>query len=205
MRCVKSVRIRDYSGPHFPTFGLNTERYSVRMRENTDQNNSEYEHFFTQLWDFIMGLWDYEIWYNFCYSLYFYNYCHYPEAAIFQWFFKISVLKNLANLTGKHLRWSLLLIKLKILGMRLLKWDFNTALLLWILWNILEHPILQNNSGGCFWLSSFIEDVRNWCWYYYHYYVEVFCKKVTGRKCYLSFPWMLSTWSFFSLKVEYSC
>ena len=27
--CVKSVRIRSYSGPHFPAFGL-----------NTDQNNS---------------------------------------------------------------------------------------------------------------------------------------------------------------------
>ena len=53
--CVKSVRIRSYSGPYFPGFGLNTERYkvsqrsispySVRMWENTDQNNSEYEHF----------------------------------------------------------------------------------------------------------------------------------------------------------------
>ena len=27
--CVKSVRIGSYSGPHFPAFGLNTERYSV--------------------------------------------------------------------------------------------------------------------------------------------------------------------------------
>ena len=24
---VKNVRIRSYSGPHFPTFGLNTERF----------------------------------------------------------------------------------------------------------------------------------------------------------------------------------
>ena len=32
--CVKSVRIRSYSGP-----------YSVQMRENTDQNNSKYGHF----------------------------------------------------------------------------------------------------------------------------------------------------------------
>ena len=32
--CVKSVRIRSYGGP-----------YSVRMRENTDQNNSKYGHF----------------------------------------------------------------------------------------------------------------------------------------------------------------
>ena len=32
--CVKSVRIRGYSGPYFPAFGL-----------NTGQNNSEYRHF----------------------------------------------------------------------------------------------------------------------------------------------------------------
>ena len=37
LRCVKNVRIRSYSGPHFPAFGLNTE-------QNTDQNNSEYGH-----------------------------------------------------------------------------------------------------------------------------------------------------------------
>ena len=29
-QCVKSVRIRSYSGPYFLSFGLNTERYSVR-------------------------------------------------------------------------------------------------------------------------------------------------------------------------------
>ena len=34
LRCVKSVRIRSYSGP-----------YSVRMWKNTDQNNTEYGHF----------------------------------------------------------------------------------------------------------------------------------------------------------------
>ena len=39
---VKSVRIRSYSGSYFPAFGLN----SVRILENTDQNNSEYGHFF---------------------------------------------------------------------------------------------------------------------------------------------------------------
>ena len=49
--CVKSVRIMSYSGPHFPAFGLNTERYfvtpySVLMRENTDQNISEYGLFY---------------------------------------------------------------------------------------------------------------------------------------------------------------
>ena len=32
--CLKSVRIQSFSGP-----------YSVQMRENTDQKNSEYGHF----------------------------------------------------------------------------------------------------------------------------------------------------------------
>ena len=41
--CIKRVRIRSYSGPHFPIFGLNTP-YSDPMRENADQNNSEYGH-----------------------------------------------------------------------------------------------------------------------------------------------------------------
>ena len=29
---VKKVSIWSYSGPHFPAFGLNTERYSVSIR-----------------------------------------------------------------------------------------------------------------------------------------------------------------------------
>ena len=29
---MKSVRIQSYSGPHFPVFGLNTERYSLSLR-----------------------------------------------------------------------------------------------------------------------------------------------------------------------------
>ena len=40
--CVKSVRIRSFSGPYFPAFRLSISPYSVRMRENTDQKNSEY-------------------------------------------------------------------------------------------------------------------------------------------------------------------
>ena len=50
LHCVKSVRIRIYSGPHFSAFVQNTDQnnseygqfllrispYSVRMRENTD-------------------------------------------------------------------------------------------------------------------------------------------------------------------------
>ena len=30
--CVKSIRIRSFSGPYFLTFGMNTERYSVSLR-----------------------------------------------------------------------------------------------------------------------------------------------------------------------------
>ena len=51
VHCVKSVRIRSYSGPHFPVFRLNTKRYGVSLRiqskcgKNADQNNSEFEHF----------------------------------------------------------------------------------------------------------------------------------------------------------------
>ena len=41
VQCVKSVRIRSYSGPYFPAVGLNTKR----IQENTDQNNSKYGHF----------------------------------------------------------------------------------------------------------------------------------------------------------------
>ena len=29
---MKNVRIRSYSGPHFPAFGLNAERYGVSLR-----------------------------------------------------------------------------------------------------------------------------------------------------------------------------
>ena len=29
MHCIKGVRIWSYSGPYFPTFGLNTDRHGV--------------------------------------------------------------------------------------------------------------------------------------------------------------------------------
>ena len=32
LHCVESIRIRSYSGPSFPVFGLNTKRYSVSLR-----------------------------------------------------------------------------------------------------------------------------------------------------------------------------
>ena len=35
--CLKSVRIRNYSGPYFPAFGLNTERYGVSLRIQSER------------------------------------------------------------------------------------------------------------------------------------------------------------------------
>ena len=32
LHCMKSVHIRSFSGPHFPTFGLNTKIYDVNLR-----------------------------------------------------------------------------------------------------------------------------------------------------------------------------
>ena len=32
LHCVKSVRIRSFSGPYFPAFGLNTERKSIYVQ-----------------------------------------------------------------------------------------------------------------------------------------------------------------------------
>ena len=45
--CVKSIRILSFSGPYFPAFVLNPDRYSVsiRMWENTDQKKPEHGHF----------------------------------------------------------------------------------------------------------------------------------------------------------------
>ena len=57
-KCLYSEFFWPSFSPHFPAFGLNTERYgvslrnSVRMRENRDQNNSEYGHFLSSFCEF---------------------------------------------------------------------------------------------------------------------------------------------------------
>ena len=43
--CVKSVRIRSYSGPYFPAFRL-----------NTDQENSKYGHFSQSEFYYLLNL-----------------------------------------------------------------------------------------------------------------------------------------------------
>ena len=43
---VKSVRIRSFSGPYFPAFGLNTrDTPYLSVLESTDQKNAKYGHF----------------------------------------------------------------------------------------------------------------------------------------------------------------
>ena len=49
--CVESAHIRSYSGPYFSAFGLNSTLFSISMRENTEQNNSEFEQFFCSVID----------------------------------------------------------------------------------------------------------------------------------------------------------
>ena len=49
LHCVKSVRIRSFSGPYFPAFGLNTERYEVSLCYYSEcwkmRTSKKYRHF----------------------------------------------------------------------------------------------------------------------------------------------------------------
>ena len=68
-----------------------------------------------------------------------------------QIFFKIAVLKNFANFTGKKLRWSLFLIKLQAFrSATLLKRNSNIGVFLKNLQNFWEHLFLQNTYCGYF-------------------------------------------------------
>ena len=85
---VKSVPIRSYSGPH-----------SVRMRENTDQNNSENGHFLRNIfWCFHCWLWKKK-------CLLGWHYVQKLKPLVV--FCKKGVLRNFAKFTGKHLCQSL--------------------------------------------------------------------------------------------------
>ena len=61
-----------------------------------------------------------------------------------QWLFKIGVLKNVANFTGKHLCWGQFLMKL-LIKKRLQHWCFPEKFAI-----LQELLFLQNTSGGCF-------------------------------------------------------
>ena len=73
------------------------------------------------------------------------------EAAVLQMFYKIVVLKNFANSTGKHLCWSLFLKK--VAGWRpatLLKRDSDTSVFLRISQFFLKTPFYRTPPGDCF-------------------------------------------------------
>ena len=64
-------------------------------------------------------------------------------------FHKKAVLKNFATFTGKHLCWSLFLIKLEAFRSDS-KRDSNIGLFLWILQNFEEHLFWRISANGCF-------------------------------------------------------
>ena len=66
-------------------------------------------------------------------------------------FSKKSVLKNFANVTGKHLSWSLFLIKLQACRLvALLKRDSNTGAFLWKLRSFEENLFWGTSTNDCF-------------------------------------------------------
>ena len=74
------------------------------------------------------------------------------EAVVQRCSVSKDVFRNFAKLTGKHLCQSLFLIKLQASSPRGLyqKRGSGTGASLWILWNFLEHLLLQNTSSGRF-------------------------------------------------------
>ena len=76
--CVKSVRIRSYSGPYFPAFGLNTVL-----------NNSEYGHLFNAVWINHMRFQENsEKWESILSNIYIYIYNIYLEICIYMYIWK---------------------------------------------------------------------------------------------------------------------
>ena len=56
-------------------------------------------------------------------------------------FYKKGVLKNIVIFTGKHVCWSLFLIKLQA----------NTGVSLWRLWKFSEHLFWRTSTNSCLW------------------------------------------------------
>ena len=95
------------------------------------------------------------------------------KSSRLQMFFKIGVLKNFTMFKGKHLCWSYFLIQLQ--GWRpaiVLKRDFNTGALLWILQNLVslwpatllkkrpQHRCFPVNITKCLRIAFFMEHLR---------------------------------------------
>ena len=95
----------------------------------------------------------YRIWIRLCFHYY---YIFHFESTKFrsshlQMSFKIDAFKNFTIFTGKHLCWSVFVIKLPdCKPVNLLKRDFNTSVFLLILLYFSEQLFLQNTFGSCF-------------------------------------------------------
>ena len=78
-----------------------------------------------------------------------------------QMFFNIVVLKNFAIFSGKHLRWSLFLIKLQAWTLSFINKRLQHRCFLRILQYFYKQLLLQNISSSCFWIASVMEFPRS--------------------------------------------
>ena len=102
--------------------------YESQMRENADQNNSEYGHFLRSIYKWISRL----KWIKWG-SLKSYENVQKQPLEVF---YKKTVLINFATFIGKYLCWSLFLIKLQVFrSATLLKGGSNRFVFLWIIRN----------------------------------------------------------------------
>ena len=91
-----------------------------------------------------------------------------PRSSHLQMFFKIAVRKNFVNFIGKHLYWSLFLIKFQTQRLATLLKRHQHRCFPVKFAKILRTPILQNTLGGCFWMPWTLRDHHYWgsfIWY----------------------------------------
>ena len=73
-----------------------------------------------------------------------------------RFYIREALLTNFPIFTGKHLSWSLFLIKLQSFrSATLLKRDPNTGVFLWVLQNFSEHLFWRTSANDCFCLGFF--------------------------------------------------
>ena len=121
--CVKNVRMRSYSCPYFPALDeygeiCNISPYSVRIRENAEQNNSEYGHFSRNPGnqDIVRGLFIFFLVLLRAFPYY------------FQSCYLSSQINSVTKFTGKHLYQSLAFNKIADVSQQLYeKRDSNTG------------------------------------------------------------------------------
>ena len=72
------------------------------------------------------------------------------RSSRLQMFFKIGVLETFTDFTGKHLCWSLFLIKLQAYACNFIKRRIQNKCFPVKFAKFLKTPFLQNSSGSCF-------------------------------------------------------